>query len=71
VRIDLLNHTASGGDAQGDTLTRIENLTGWYLFNDVLWGDREAHVLNGLGGKDDLNGREGDDTLIGGIGTTR
>ena len=37
VFVDLRNTTQSGGDAQGDRLTSIENLTG-SMFEDFLTG---------------------------------
>lgn len=62
VTIRLWDDTASGGDAGGDTLISIENMTGSKLGNDTLIGDEQANVLNGLGGADVMNGREGQDT---------
>ena len=41
VTVNLATGTGSGGDAQGDTLTAIENLTG-SAFADVLTGDGNA-----------------------------
>lgn len=43
----------SFGDAEGDTLTSIENLTG-SPHGDGLFGDDNANVLNGGGGNDML-----------------
>ena len=67
VAVSLTAGTTSGGDAQGDTLTNIENLTG-SSFGDTLEGNSSANVLTGLGGNDTLNGMAGSDTLIGGLG---
>jgi Ca2+-binding RTX toxin-like protein len=67
VRIDLALHTASGGDAQGDTLTGIENLVGSAL-DDILIGDAGANALNGGAGNDQFNGHEGADSFAGGAG---
>jgi Ca2+-binding RTX toxin-like protein len=67
VSIDLLNATASGGDAQGDILTSIENLTG-SAFNDALMGDNGANVFAGGDGDDVLIAAAGDDDLSGGAG---
>ena len=53
-----------GGDAAGDTIFDVENLTG-SPFNDTLEGNSGSNVLTGLGGDDVLYGRLGDDTLIG------
>ena len=67
VAVDLLNHTASGGDAAGDTLTAIENLTG-SSFADQLAGDGGRNVISGDNGADTLAGNGGDDLLAGGSG---
>ncbi|MCA0257005.1 MAG: cadherin domain-containing protein, partial [Proteobacteria bacterium] len=68
VQIDLGAGTANGGDAAGDTLIAIENVTG-SAFDDTLTGDAEANVLNGGAGDDLLDGGDGADTLQGGSGT--
>lgn len=65
VEIDLAAGTATGGDAAGDMLIAIENLTG-SDFDDHLTGDGGANLLSGGRGADTLEGGEGDDTLIGG-----
>lgn len=57
----------SGGDAQGDVLTAIENLQG-SDFADLLRGDGAANILVGLDGDDRLSGRGGGDQLAGGDG---
>jgi len=67
VSVDLLAGTASGGDAQGDTLTTIENLEG-SVHGDVLAGDDDGNVLLGNQGNDILQGRGGEDELAGGDG---
>lgn len=67
VTVSLTTGTGSGGFAQGDTLTGIENLTGTQ-FADVLIGDFLANILLGLGGADMLIGGGGNDTLDGGDG---
>ena len=54
VTVSLAAGTASGGDAQGDTLIRIENLTGSGL-NDTLEGDGANNVLNGGAGTDTVS----------------
>jgi Ca2+-binding RTX toxin-like protein len=54
-------------DAEGDTLTEIENITG-SAYGDSLSGDGGANVLRGLNGGDSLNGFAGDDSLYGGNG---
>ncbi len=69
--------TGSGGEAQGDTLSGIENITGSAHAN-TLTGDSGANdILSGAAGNDRLDrgagddtllGSDGDDTLIGGSG---
>ena len=61
VTVNLSDGTASGGDAEGDTLTSIENLTG-SAFDDTLTGDAGPNVLDGRAGADTLDGGEGTDT---------
>ena len=60
--------TGTGGDAQGDTLSAFENLTG-SAFADTLTGNIAANRLNGGAGDDNLFGGGGNDTLIGGTQT--
>jgi Ca2+-binding RTX toxin-like protein len=57
----------TGGDGEGDTLTRIENLTG-SAFDDWLTGDDFGNRLDGGEGNDTLTGGAGRDLLIGGKG---
>jgi serralysin len=52
----------SGGDAAGDVLSGIENLTG-SASADTLTGNASDNVLIGGGGNDTLNGGAGNDTL--------
>ena len=61
VTVNLLDGTATGGDAEGDTLTSIENLTG-SAFDDTLTGDAGNNVLDGRAGADTLDGGDGTDT---------
>ena len=68
VTVDLNAGTASGGDAQGDTLSNIENLTG-SGYADSLTGDSGVNVLSGGAGNDTLTGGAGNDTLTGGAGS--
>jgi Ca2+-binding RTX toxin-like protein len=65
VTVNLATGTATGGDAEGDTLTSIENLIGSNQ-KDHLTGDAGDNKLYGLGGNDTLNGGSGMDTLEGG-----
>ncbi|WP_298864745.1 Calx-beta domain-containing protein [uncultured Sulfitobacter sp.] len=67
VNISLLTGYIAGGDAAGDVLSGIENLTGSQV-DDRLSGDAEGNILSGGAGDDILRGRGGADTLIGGAG---
>ena len=67
VFVSLITDSAAYGDAEGDDLNSIENLTG-SAYHDDLWGDNGANVLRGMGGDDSLKGYGGDDTLVGGEG---
>ncbi|WP_372088196.1 type I secretion C-terminal target domain-containing protein (plasmid) [Tistrella mobilis] len=67
VSVDLTLGTASGGDAEGDTLISIENLTG-SAFNDQLRGDDGYNILRGGAGDDVLDGGLSGDVLEGGLG---
>jgi Ca2+-binding RTX toxin-like protein len=62
VSIDLAAGTASGGDAEGDTLTGIENLVG-SGHADTLLGDAGDNVIAGGNGADTIDGRGGRDVL--------
>ncbi|KGM32128.1 calcium-binding protein [Inquilinus limosus] len=67
VTVNLAAGTGSGGDAQGDILVSIENLTG-SQFNDTLVGDAGDNDLFGEGGDDVLRGGAGGDYFHGGYG---
>lgn len=67
VTINLAKETASGGDADGDVLSKIENVAGSDL-GDKLTGNGQANLLQGLDGDDTLTGKDGDDTLLGQAG---
>ncbi|MGO1081284.1 M10 family metallopeptidase C-terminal domain-containing protein, partial [Inquilinus sp. CA228] len=67
VTVNLTTGLGSGGDAQGDTLLGIENLSG-SQGNDSLVGSTGANVLQGWNGNDVLTGAGGKDTLTGGAG---
>jgi Ca2+-binding RTX toxin-like protein len=63
VNVNLLEGTASGGDAEGDSLSQIENLTGSGN-DDELTGDNQNNVLTGGAGADTLTGGRDDDNFI-------
>ncbi len=65
VAVNLGAGSASGGDAEGDQLSNIENLIG-SAFADTLIGDDGANTISGGAGFDWLEGGDGDDTLDGG-----
>ncbi len=67
VTVNLSTGVVSGGDAAGDSISSIENVTG-SIYNDNLTGDGNANVLSGGDGMDTLTGGGGDDTLVGGAG---
>nr|WP_298094789.1 calcium-binding protein [uncultured Shinella sp.] len=64
VKVDISKNTASGGDADGDTIAHFQNVSGTN-FNDALYGTSAANVLRGFSGNDTLDGRAGNDTLYG------
>ena len=70
VDVRLSGTVVNHGDATGDTLSNIENLTG-SAHNDILAGNGQANVLTGLTGNDLLWGSSGDDVLTGGPGADR
>ena len=69
VEVRLDDGTARGGDAEGDTLTGIENLTG-SRYADILAGDSGDNRLEGLAGADELDGGPGIDTAAYGSSLT-
>ncbi len=79
VRLDLQFQTTNTGEAAGDVMTGVEDVTG-SAFADVLAGDVLANLIAGLvgadvlagrGGNDTLEGGDGNDTLVGGVGADR
>ncbi|WP_052120677.1 beta strand repeat-containing protein [Inquilinus limosus] len=68
VTVSLVTGAGTGGDAQGDTLSGIEQLLG-SGFNDHLTGDANANTLWGQAGDDVLAGGGGGDLLKGGAGS--
>ena len=67
VQVNLSTGRGRGGDAEGDKLSGIENLSG-SAHADVLTGDGRDNTLHGNAGDDTLDGGAGDDTLRGGAG---
>jgi Ca2+-binding RTX toxin-like protein len=63
VKVDLSTGITQYGDAAGDRLYNIQNITG-SLKNDILIGDNQDNELNGVLGKDRLIGNGGHDTFI-------
>ncbi|MEM7556553.1 MAG: calcium-binding protein [Cyanobacteria bacterium P01_A01_bin.84] len=68
VSINLATNTATGGDAEGDSLISIENLIG-SGFDDNLIGNDENNRLRGGAGNDTIDGGEGIDQLFGNEGS--
>ena len=67
VTIDLTNGTSSGGYADGDILTNIENVHA-SRFNDSIVGDAGNNELFGKQGDDNISGGNGNDVIRGGDG---
>jgi Ca2+-binding RTX toxin-like protein len=68
VNINLSGASASsGGEAQGDTFSNVENIIG-SSFGDVLAGSSVANTIFGGAGNDTLVGNGGEDLLEGGAG---
>jgi Ca2+-binding RTX toxin-like protein len=65
VFVSLATGRGFGGDAERDTLTNIENVSG-SRFGDLLVGNDQNNKLYGLGGNDTLWGGDGGDHLYGG-----
>ena len=63
VTVNLSTREASGGHAEGDVFTGMENIEG-SAHADRLTGDDGDNTLEGGGGDDDLVGKAGDDTFV-------
>jgi hypothetical protein len=70
VEVNLTSNNHLGGDAAGDSLTKIQNVIG-SIQNDTLMGDINANQLQGGDGNDSLFGGQGNDTLQGDAGHDR
>lgn len=67
VSVNLATGTATGGAAQGDTLSGIELVQG-SNFADTITGSTLSDVIHGGAGNDTLRGGAGNDFLLGGDG---
>ena len=67
VTVNLGNGSGAGGEAAGDVILNVENVSG-SQFNDNLTGDGGANELIGFDGADTLRGAGGGDSLKGGAG---
>jgi Ca2+-binding RTX toxin-like protein len=67
VVVNLETGKGSGGEAQGDLMTGIENVSGSQSWDSMI-GTTGANVLQGWNGNDYLLGGRGADTLSGGAG---
>ncbi|MEL6479364.1 MAG: calcium-binding protein, partial [Pseudomonadota bacterium] len=68
VTVDLASGTGTGGDAEGDTFSSVENVIGSEADDSLTGSDSTAETLSGGGGADDIAGGGGDDSLDGGGG---
>ncbi len=68
VNVNLSVNSASGGDAQGDTILNFQNILGSIAGGDSLSGDAGANSIFGYGGNDTIAGAGGNDYLVGGTG---
>ena len=67
VVVNLQTGLGTGGHAQGDVLTEIDNLTG-SAFGDFLIGHAGDNVVLGGSGNDRIRAGAGDDEVWGGAG---
>ncbi len=63
VTVNLATNTNSGGDAQGDSLSNIDNITG-SAHNYTLTGNSGNNVIDGGVGTDAMAGGAGNDTYV-------
>ena len=59
-------YVGTGGDAEGDTLISIEQITGSHYDDQLIGNQKQGSLLEGLDGIDVLQGGAADDLLIGG-----
>ena len=78
VAVNLATHTASGGDATGDSFVNIQNIDG-SAHNDHLIGNSGTNMIYGGAGNDEISagagydylyGQDGNDVMRGGSGST-
>ena len=67
VTVNLATSTVSGGDAAGDRISSIENVSGSDA-GDTIIGSAASNVLNGNDGRDTIEGGAGADRMDGGNG---
>lgn len=68
VTVSLLEGAGKGGDAEGDALSRVEDVVGTDAA-DILIGSRVPNSISGGGGDDKITGGIGADVIDGGSGT--
>ena len=68
VSVNLATNVYSGGSAQGNSVTGINNVVG-SSFGDILVGNANINTIRGGDGNDTLAGGAGADTLDGGAGS--
>jgi Ca2+-binding RTX toxin-like protein len=67
VTVSLTSGTGTGGDAEGDGISNVENILG-SNFSDTLTGDANPNTIQGGAGDDTIEGKAGADRLDGGAG---
>jgi|GEM_PF-2013071 len=68
VSVSLFRGRGYAGDAAGDQIENVENLTGSFQ-DDMIWGDNAINRLDGGYGDDTIVGAGGDDYILAGFGT--